>query len=636
MKKLAIICALAMVMTMIAPFAAVSAAETETPGELFWDFENNEYDKATDDIALHAGNNTPANIINMYNSGGWGKEWPANNSDASWKFNITQVPHTGDANSPAEALADGDGYCAAVWPNNTDATWPSIGMGIMLDDARLIPNKEYTIEFDIFNGQANITWTNDVYVAFSKPSAYTPAEGTNKYNDSAYNKTRIPWLREGAGRYFKASVVNPNYPELNGATCTWGTVTATFTTPGDLYENGSVMLYIAIADPYDCNVGGKNARVYFDNIRLTPTDDLSEGIAYTKFTYGKVWDFENDYGVDEEGNYVRDLGIPGHSPGGNTVYLDTFANGEWSMYTDVNGDEEGLSNDGETKSDGTFRGPKIRSVEDAKLYNNTPSSGNEGPDDGNNGLPAPGSKYCARVRCHDNFGGSYNKATLGMRVRLTEEEFPAGDYTLSFYGAWTKPSSDGFKLCAKIYPGEKLIVDADAAVGVSPADYTVVNNSFAGATQEFVLGSVGKQWAKYTQDIELTNDDFDENGVATLILHTSINQLPPSAMLYFDDISLVANYTDIPDIGVKGFVTTVSYADFDDAMIAAGMYFDAAPLDYIIDADTVQGDISGVTHNSIELEVTEDAINDGWPTAKIYIFDKFLAPILNEPIEFDY
>lgn len=624
MKKLAIICALAMVFTMIAPFAAVSAA-TDTNGVLYWDFENNAFGQPTDDIALlqsaSNGDEWKTDFHDTIGTGAWSRQIVSQapcygaphrvtfdhmfdesgasleNSERSKRIAAYAQNNFTDAlvaeDLVTKQLEGGGTYCVMV-PTGQNSGTIAQGMVIALEDTELIPDMPYTLEFDAFVASE---WSRAIFAGFGKPS------------ERPTSSSDYPWFVEGN------VVQGKKNGELVYAVNTdWTHMEVEVTPSATMYENGTILLYIAGGDVYTKSNTNATEFIYFDNIKLTPKTTVTDKPAYTKFNYGKVWDFEKDYHVTSAGVYEMDGGIPGNAGGGaNDVYPETFANGDWSLFTET--------------GDAWFRGPRIRSIADAKLYNNNLAGGvADGTDDGFNGSPAPGSEYCTRMRPHNNPSGAWNKYTLGMRVKLTKEEFPAGDYTLSFYSGWTMPSKDGFKICASLFAGEKLIVDA--------GDEASVKASFADATQTFTLGTVGRQWSKYTQDITFTDADFDENGVATLILYTSIAQLPPSAMLYFDDISLVSDADMIPSSGVLGFVTTASYTNYEDAMIAAGLYYDQ-DASYLIDADSVKGDIGRVTHSNIKLDMVGDAYDEGWPTAKIYMFDKFFAPILDAPLTFE-
>lgn len=585
------IAVIAIMATMITPIGV--SARTYNAGTLFWDFES------SDDVAYEVASDNYASVIDVDNSGAWGREWPAKDGSTSWGFRVMHAKYAesytvADSSVLIAANDKGGTYCLKLHGganNNYAAT--SLGAAILLSEKELVPNREYTIEFDVLGTS---DWKESAYVAFSKPSA-RKLSGTE-----ANNRERIPWLKEGMGTYTCATT-NANVGPINKQ---WETQSVTVTAPANLYDDGFIRLHISIAN---LNDGQRAAQGYLDNIKITPTESVTSKTSYAKLRYGKSWDFEDDH----SNPYVKDSGIPGNPGGGQTadLFRQMFTQGHWASITPAG-------------SNPWFSGPRIRSIEDAVLYINGQSDASKnGTDAGHNGVPAPGSNYCARVLVHTN-GNTWNVGTIGARVRITKDEFPAGTYTFNCYAGFTHAQGKGYKLNLGVYSGEKEFVFN----GNSSSDFSNVTESFSNpAISAIELGRLGQNWNRYTTTLELTDDCFDENGVATVVLHTNIMQQDPRIMLYLDDISLYSEERTIAaGDKVNFFVTTVS-----DAPISNILSLAATKEGYALkDCDVSETSVSAIDTKNYTVQIPSGVTN---PEFKLYMWNKTTLEPLALPMD---
>ena len=143
------------------------------------------------------------------------------------------------------------------------------------------------------------------------------------------------------------------------------------------------------------------------------------------------------------------------------------------------------------------------------------------------------------------------------------------------------------------------------------------------------MGMLGNGWGRYNAEFTLTDNDYDENGYFTLVLHVNntgfTRTLYAGEAIYLDDISLTRTDGTFPDGNVNLSVTSVSHSKLENTMTVAAVYADAN-LSALTDSDCEIGDINGVKHTQLKVNVPSGS------TFKLFQFNaNTLAPYLETP-----
>lgn len=190
--------------------------------------------------------------------------------------------------------------------------------------------------------------------------------------------------------------------------------------------------------------------------------------------------------------------------------------------------------------------PRCINVDDVKLYRHYSDEADPMANPVYKGTPAENSKKCMAVTTNTPSDGPLNRYLVGTRIRLSDKDFHAGEYTLKLNAATV--SSDK-KLYAAIYSGE---------AGVTFADSTTSNAGVIASIEKAVrtieLGELDTSWQEYSGKLEIEDSDFNANGDATLVIYSGVAQLLPAEVLYLDDISLTTDTVPTAEIG-----STVNY-----------------------------------------------------------------------------
>lgn len=424
------------------------------------------------------------------------------------------------------------GYSAKCTP---DGIAQSVGMRIALSDLQLVPNREYRINADVvYCGNDGEISAN---TALSKPS--DTADGiTGTKMSTADGKTS-----------FTGNL------QTN--------VSAVFTASADLYENGQIILHLFLSDEE-----ALTGDVCFDNITVTPTEVLTDRLYSANAKVGKFWDFEEGEGK------TAYTAIPGNPGGGSdAVYDATFAKGTWSLVNN-------RPNSSGKYTDSYFRGPRILPTSAVKPYIHTYKSGDLSRNQDDPlyyGAPAPQSKNCIRMTMHSNSAVAWDEGIVGTRVRITKEEFGTGTFDICAYAAFSARYSNGkidnYVLNAAVFSGEKQLCDNGTG-----GDFSNVAADIMTAKTSASLGSVSRWWTKNSAVLNITDDCYDDNGVATLVLYVcpsnGVRAMEPGLTLYLDDISLFSRSESavMPGASVSCCITAVSDTEIADAKIICAVY----------------------------------------------------------------
>ena len=577
MKKITFVCLTAMMMTVLSTFSLPVAvqARTMSEGTLKWDFES------SDDIGYF---NHDKRYVDA-NSGAWVKEYMPTTEDNSWKFRVLQADHS--AITTAIKLENGGDKCLMVDGGADDQyKYLSVGTSVLLSDAELIPGMEYSISFDILGTSSSY---DKAYIAFSKPSAYITDDTTSSIND------RIPWNKENMGTSIDLAVGKADITNSK-----WTKKTATFTAPGQYYENGFVRLHIAVAN---MNKGQKGGDIYIDNIEISPVETVSDKVVYSKVQFGKTWDFEE--GANHIGNgELRNV----------KNYIGTYADGAWA----------GLDDRLVPGTNGSYI-PKYIPTNKTVLHRPTGTT----TDFGHHGAVAPGSDECIAIPSPENWSEGF---VLGTKIKLSKADFPAGTYVLNLYAVsqvnYPANNLTWRNLNTSVFKGANFDVKTMKLSNVAPTA-TEVKNAFAVAKHTVDMGKLGNGWGRYNAEIMLTDDDYDENGYFTLVIHANSADFNTNVYtgeaIYLDDISLTRTDGTFPDGNVNLSVTSVSHSKLESAMTVAAVYADAN-LSALTGSDCEIGDINGVEHTQLKVNVPSGS------TFKLFQFNaNTLAPYLETP-----
>ena len=156
-----------------------------------------------------------------------------------------------------------------------------------------------------------------------------------------------------------------------------------------------------------------------------------------------------------------------------------------------------------------------------------------------------------------------------------------------------------------------------------------VANAFKTAKHTANMGKLGNGWGRYNAEITLTDDDYDNNGYFTLVIHANSDKFSTNVYtgeaIYLDDISLTRTDGTFPDGNVNLSVTSVSHSKLENAMTVAAVYADAN-LSALTGSDCEIGDINGVKHTQLKVNVPSGS------TFKLFQFNaNTLAPYLETP-----
>lgn len=155
------------------------------------------------------------------------------------------------------------------------------------------------------------------------------------------------------------------------------------------------------------------------------------------------------------------------------------------------------------------------------------------PDSGvTEAIPAAGSERCLVVE-----NTAAWKGYMGARVRLSKSTFKAGEtYTMSF---WMTQNSQQRPIYIGItpYSEEELSVNTASAVQNGIIDYE-------NAEKNRLTSAAVRQWTQYTTTLSPTNEDFNDDGYATLWILTLAPTITNKADIflyekfYLDNVSI--------------------------------------------------------------------------------------------------
>lgn len=559
MKKITFACLTAMMMTVVSAFSlpAFVQAKTANAGTLKWDFET------SDDIGYF---NHDKRYVDA-NSGAWVKEYMPTTEDNSWKFRVLQANHS--AVTTADKLENGGEKCLMVDGGaDSQYTYLSVGASVLLADTELIPGMEYNISFDILGTSS---YYEKAYIAFSKPSAYVTDDTTSSIND------RIPWNKADMGVSIGMSESGADV--INSS---WTKETGTFTAPAQYYENGFIRLHIAVANTDKKQKGGD---IYLDNIEISPVETVTDKVVYSKVEFGKTWDFEE--GAAHVGNgELRNV----------KNYVGTYADGAWA----------GLDDRLVPGVNGSYI-PKYIPTDKTVLYRPTGNT----TDFGQHGAAAPGSGECIAIPSPENWSEGF---VLGTKIKLSKEDFPAGTYSLNLYAVsqvnYPANNLTWRNMNVSVFKGADFNVKTMQLSGIKPTA-SEVKAAFGTAKHSVDMGKLGNGWGRYNAEFTLTDDDYDENGYFTLVIHANdaafSTNVYTGEVIYLDDISLTKKDGTFPAGNVNLSVTSVSHAKLENAMTIAAVYPDAK-LSSLSDADCKTGDIDGVKHTQLKINAPEGSV----------------------------
>ncbi len=191
--------------------------------------------------------------------------------------------------------------------------------------------------------------------------------------------------------------------------------------------------------------------------------------------------------------------------------------------------------------------PRYIDVEAAKLYRHYSDEADPMANPEDLGTPAKDSKRCIAVTTNTPSDGPLSRYLVGTRIRLSEKDFHAGEYTLKLNAATV--SSDK-KLYAAVFAGEAGVTFAD-----SVTSNAAVVSSLEKAVRTIELGELDTKWSEYSGQLMIEESDFDANGYLTLVIYSGVAQLLPAEVLYLDDISLTTETAPPAKIG-----STVNFA----------------------------------------------------------------------------
>ncbi len=565
-RFIALICT-AFILFSALPGGIVSAKNAEH-GTLTWNFETAR-DFAFSDIAagIEAGPLSGA--------------WAGDSGSVLTRVSSSDVP------TAASGLNDYIAKCSL----SSEAQ--SLGMCIALDGTELIPGREYEIKADVLycGNEDGLS----LYTAFSKPSDASP--GTESEISAKAH------LSDGS------TVITGNR---------WENVSAVFTAPMDLYEKGQVILHLRLS--YDDLSAGNllsEGEVYFDNVTIAPTELSTDRLYSANAKIGKFWDFEEGEG---KAAYTA---IPGNPNGGQDVAYDaTFAKGTWSLINN-------RPNSNGKYADSYFRGPRILPTSEVKPYIHTYKSGDLSKNQEDSvyyGAPAPHSKNCIRMTMHSNSSVAWDEGIVGARVRITKEEFGTGVFDIGTYAAfsarYTNGRIDKYVLNAAVFCGEKQLEDK----GNTGSDFSNITADIASANASATLGEVSRWWTKKSASLCITEDCYDENGVATLVLYAcaadGIKAMEPGLTLYLDDISLFSREENavIPGSTVSLCITTVGDEQISDANIFCAVY----DGDVLKSCSVKKVTFDELSRKNVSVKIDDEIQN---PILRFFIFNENLKPL---------
>ncbi len=620
-KRLISLLAAVALVTMSLSTVGVSAKTVTDNTTLRWDFES------TDDFApLDRGLSNFGYVgthPDTIGSGAWSRQivdaWPADGAPFQTTFdriytvnsetdnNVSPWPYIDpSATSSAftsQPLEDGGDHCAVI-NSSTGTAGRTVGMCIMLSDTEFVPGHTYKVSADLFSASAD----RMVYMGLSKPSERT----------TAATKANPVWMTTANQRTALSTAYDPVAPKENGCAGndTWRMGTGYITPTADMYEDGKILFYIGGGDLGDTHSQlPKNECLYIDNVEITPQHAFA---GYSSLKRGRIWDFEE--GADKE-SFTTVLGA--YDDSGKAI--DSV--NEWGPIA-----RDTLNT--------TTQAPRYIKVSEAtdRIYgrwsnNDLPSEGYVSK--GYAGTPASGSDECiyVKTRAIDGSwdGGVYS---LGVRVVLSQDEFPAGTYRLGFYGAYTGNEDSSAVGTSRPLTSSKwkVAVIPTSAPGIW---YTYPNGEAdclknATFTKQSEL-RCGNFWSYNTIDVTLTEDAYTD-GTTSLILYINrgSDNMRGGAAIFLDDIALTpvddGSYV-IPNDGtaVNGYMTTVVSETSKKPAAYIAAYDTNDNGDVVLTDIDVFAPKTGITN--YQFSVVPSTNPWGWPYIKSFLFDENLLPL---------
>ncbi len=620
-KKLISILSVVALVTM--SFSAISvSAKTVTNNStgtiLKWDFESTN-DFAPIDTNLNWWNNNNSDTIG---SGAWSRQAagipPADNGPFQVPFNkIFTVYGNGTAAHPwgyidttsanegftSQTLENGGTYCAAV-NSGTGTPGRAAAMCIMLSDTEFIPGQQYRITADLFSA----TLDRAVYVGLGKPSERPVATATNGITNPA-------WLMNGANRVMLSTATDPTNPKENGCAdnTAWREGRGYITPTADMYEDGKILLYIGGADVGESHTQlPKNEFLYIDNIEIATTNTTA---GYTALKRGRIWDFE-----EGNGSFTEFTGS--FDASGNAIDVVN----EWGAV--VRGRNNSLA-----------RHPKYMTIEDAnaRLFGMWENDGLPAASEntGYAGAPAPGSNECVYVHAGNGktntyFNADSNASALGMRLVISQDEFPAGTYKLGFYGASTRNNTANMVTISAAETWKVAVIPTDhLGFNDMSSDAGTLTSSLNNAEVKLDTGvRNGSFWSYVNATITLTEACYYNGTTSIIIYNNAPNGSYTSEAVYFDDITLTPvddAYAVSDGTAVKGYMTTVVSSNSENPTAYIATYAKNGDDVILTDVDSFKP-ASGVANHHFSI-VPDAAL--GSPFIKTFLFDTNLKPLSN-------
>ncbi len=449
---------------------SLSSAKTIDDGVLKWTFE-------TDSDFASKATLTEEEERAEFQTGVWSRE------AGSW--NTTEIktlmkPVKTDFDTVGKTLSNGGSYCAMLQMTNEWSKRRSLAMAITLSDGELIPNKEYTLEFDVLGFYS---WERYIYTGFSKPSERTTSTNSADTNDSL-------WLFNGSAKLAKLD--NGKLGITNEG---WAHATIKITPDAADFEDGKIIFYLGGAHLGATGGVDGDEKLYIDNVTLTPEDDTVSGELQSELE----WNFEQNSDV---AYYTTSMS--------EEQEKQAFLSGAWAR-------EAGSWNDTEITS---------------KMMPVITDSGTLAKQ------PADGGKYCVGLSMTNEWN---KRRSLGMAISLNDEQLvPNRSYTLEFDAyysySWERSMYAGFSK-----PSERTV---STHLSASEATAWLHNDSFTQATiNGEKKGITNGDWSHMSITLT-PKPEYFEDGRTILYLagvNTYSDGVGGGEKIYIDNIVLKPN-----------------------------------------------------------------------------------------------
>lgn len=462
------VAALSIIASMLPMYPVI--AKTIDDGVLKWTFESDS-DFASKSILSEDDERVE------FRTGVWSREagsWNTTENKSLMK------PLKTDYDTVGKTLVGGDSYCAMLQMTNEWNKRRSLAMAIMLSSDELVPNKEYTLEFDTLGFY---DWERYIYAGFSKPSERTISTYISDTSDTSWlynSSTKLVKLDNG-----KTGITNAG----------WAHATVKITPNEADFEDGYIIFYIGGAHLGATGGVGGDEKLYIDNVTLTP----EKSIVSTELQSQMRWDFEQNSDVA----YYTSSMSEGQEK-------QAFLSGAWAR-------EAGSWNESEIAGK-MF--PKITELSSLSKQ------------------PADGGNYCVGLTMTSEWS---KRRSMGMAILLTDEQLiPDRSYTLEF-DAYYSYSWERYMYAGFSKPSERTI---STNLGSSESTAWLHNGSFTKATIDGAdKGITNSAWSHMSITL-MPKSEYFEDGKTVLYLagvNTYSDGIAGDEKIYIDNIVLRPN-----------------------------------------------------------------------------------------------